>query len=122
MARVDRGPPGGEDGRLACTGAPGSIDGPAKALQISQESTNKEVVWIVATGRKPGIYMTAEGAKDQWHGYSGARHCAMNRRQFEQGEHVTWYKTNYGRPDCVIKPAKGRKRRQAADDSSDEDE
>lgn len=72
VARVDQGPRDGEDRRQACTDAPGSIAEPAKALLISQKSTNKGVVWIVATGRQPGT--------------------------------------------------KGRKRRQAADESSDEDE
>ena len=109
------------DGASQCTGAPGAVTEYAKDLRVQQKSTNGEVVWIVATGRTPGIYMTAAGAKAQWSGHSGARHCAMNARQFEAGEHVSWFRANYGKMDCAIKPTAGRKRKAAADESSDED-
>ena len=111
-----------EDRARACTGDPATVAAQAKHLRVAQESTNTEVVWIVANGWNPGIYMTAAGAKAQWHRFSKARHCAMNRLQFEAGEHVTWYKQNYGQEDCVIKPHKGRKRKAAADESDSDDQ
>lgn len=111
-----------EDRARACTGDPATVAAQAKHLRIGQQSTNTEVVWIVANGWHPGIYMTASGAKAEWHRFSGARHCAMNRLQFEAGEHIAWYVQNYGQADCVIKPHKGRKRKAAADESDSDDE
>lgn len=122
LVAVTAGPvqPADEDGARMCTGAPGAVAARAGRLRLRQESTNGEVVWIVATGRQPGIYTTAADAKDQWDGYPKARHCAMNRRQFEAGEHVRWYAANFGGEGCAVKPMRGRKRKTAADES-DED-
>jgi hypothetical protein len=52
MARKER---RGGDGASQCTGAPGAVADYAKDLRVQQKSTNGEVVWIVATGRTPGI-------------------------------------------------------------------
>lgn len=109
-----------EDGARMCTGEPEAVAARAGKLRPQQQSTNGEVIWIVATGHVPGLYTRAEDAKRQWAGYARARHCAMNRLQFEAGEHVKWYLANYGREDCTVKPTRGRKRKAAADES-DED-
>ena len=106
----------------ACTGSPAAVEKLAKRLQIQQRSTNAEVVWIVATGYTPGIYMTAAEAKEQWNGFPGSRHCAMNKHQFQSGEHVAWYRANYGQSDCVIKPTRNRKQNRAADESTSEED
>ena len=111
-----------QDKTLACTGNPDEVAKEAKALRIVQQSNNKEVVWIVANGWKKGIYMTLDAAKAQWHHYPKGRYCGMNRQQFEAGEHLVWYTANYGLEECPIKPDKGRKRKAAADESTDEDE
>ena len=111
-----------QDKALACTGNPDEVAKKAKALKIVQQSNNGEVVWIVANGWKKGVYMTVEVAKAQWHRYPGGRYCGMNRQQFEAGEHLVWYTANYGLKECPIKLDKGRKRKAAADESTDEDE
>ena len=111
-----------EDEASTCTGTPDVVAARAGRLQPQQRSTNGEVIWIVATGRVPGIYTRAEDAKRQWQGHPRARHCAMNRRQFEAGEHVRWYQANYGEEDCAVKPMKGRKRKAAADESDEDEE